>query len=331
MSSTILETSKHISYIQKLGKNYDLAYYLTSHLRLNAVYWGFTAISIMGQPKALERDEMIEFVMSCWDDKEGAFGTFPGHDAHILSTLSAIQILVMQKAVDKLDKERTTKYILSLQSSNGSFAGDRWGEIDTRFTLCATMALSLLGTISELNSEVTVEYIRRCRNFDGGFGSCEGGESHAAQVYVCLGTLAILNRLDEVDQPTLAWWLAERQLPNGGLNGRPEKLEDVCYSFWVLSSLSILQKLHWIDADALTKLMSALFNPTKDPDAGGIADRPGDMADVFHTLFGVAGLSLLGYPGLVDLDPVYCMPATIIEPLGLRKDWRALPRRASVA
>lgn len=35
--------------------------------------------------------------------------------------------------------------------------------------------------------------------------------------------------------------------------------------------------------------MSALFNPTKDPDAGGIADRPGDMADVFHTLFGVAG------------------------------------------
>lgn len=47
-----------------------------------------------------------------WPNNEritGAFGTFPGHDAHILSTLSAIQILVMQKAVDKLDKERTTK------------------------------------------------------------------------------------------------------------------------------------------------------------------------------------------------------------------------------
>jgi prenyltransferase beta subunit len=34
---------------------------------------------------------------------------------------------------------------------------------------------------------------------------------------------------------------------------------------------------------------SIFFNLTKDPDAGGIADRPGDMADVFHTLFGVAG------------------------------------------
>jgi len=30
----------------------------------------------------------------------------------------------------------------------------------------------------------------------------------------------------------------------------------------------------------------------KDPDGGGIADRPGDMVDVFHTLFGVAGAFL---------------------------------------
>ena len=36
---------------------------------------------------------------------------------------------------------------------------------------------------------------------------------------------------------------------------------------------------------------------------GGIADRPGDMVDVFHTLFGIAGLSLLGYPGLRKVDP----------------------------
>jgi geranylgeranyl transferase type-2 subunit beta len=90
---------------------------------------------------------------------------------------------------------------------------------------------------------------------------------------------------------------------------------------------------------------AAFICSPQDPDAGGIADRPGDMADVFHTLFGVAGacqhkianlgrvmsmnpgLSLLGYPGLVDLDPVYCMPAEIIERQALRKDWRALPRR----
>jgi geranylgeranyl transferase type-2 subunit beta len=65
----------------------------------------------------------------------------------------------------------------------------------------------------------------------------------------------------------------------------------------------------------------------QDTDAGGIADRPGDVADVFHTLFGVAALSLLGHPGLVDLDPVYCMPAQLIADMGLKKGWTALPRR----
>ena len=78
---------------------------------------------------------------------------------------------------------------------------------------------------------------------------------------------------------------------------------------------------------------------------GGISDRPGDMVDVFHTQFGVAGLdmilfpllafakesgsglSFLGYPGLNDVDPVYCLPAHITERKGLRKRWKTLPRR----
>jgi len=40
---------------------------------------------------------------------------------------------------------------------------------------------------------------------------------------------------------------------------------------------------------------------------------------------------LLGYPDLDDLDPVYCMPSTVIERRGLRKAWAALPRRAAAA
>jgi geranylgeranyl transferase type-2 subunit beta len=41
------------------------------------------------------------------------------------------------------------------------------------------------------------------------------------------------------------------------------------------------------------------------------------MVDVFHTLFGIAGLSLLGFPGLREVDPVYCMPKEVISRLGL--------------
>ena len=36
---------------------------------------------------------------------------------------------------------------------------------------------------------------------------------------------------------------------------------------------------------------------------GGLADRPGDMVDVYHTCFGLAGLSLLGHELLEPVDP----------------------------
>ena len=39
----------------------------------------------------------------------GAFGAHPDHDAHLLSTLSAIQILMMQDALDRLDIPRVVK------------------------------------------------------------------------------------------------------------------------------------------------------------------------------------------------------------------------------
>ena len=44
---------------------------MTEHLRVNGVYWGLTALHIMGHPEALDKEEMIEFVVSCWDDGVG--------------------------------------------------------------------------------------------------------------------------------------------------------------------------------------------------------------------------------------------------------------------
>lgn len=56
------------------NQNKDLAYHLTEHLRINGVYWGLTALCLMDQQDALDREEMIEYVMSCWDDEAGESG-----------------------------------------------------------------------------------------------------------------------------------------------------------------------------------------------------------------------------------------------------------------
>ncbi len=109
----------------------------------------------------------------------------------------------------------------------GTFAGDEWGEEDTRFLFCGLIALSLLNLLDLVDVDKTAEHIASCANFDGGYGAHPGAESHAAQIYTCVGALSILGKKDLVDTERLSRWLSERQVPGGGLNGRPEKKEDV--------------------------------------------------------------------------------------------------------
>lgn len=83
----------------------------------------------------------------------------------------------------------------------------------------------------------------------------------------------------------------------------------MCYSWWVLSSLSILGKVDCINKIELVEFIL----DAQDEKHGGISDRAGNRVDVFHTLFGITGLSLLGYPGLKQVDPIYCLPTDRIK------------------
>ncbi|KAJ5841215.1 hypothetical protein N7534_011045, partial [Penicillium rubens] len=308
-----LHSSKHVTYIKNLDTRKDeLEYWLTEHLRLNGVYWGLTALHILGCPDTLPRDQTIDFVLSCQSDN-GGFGAAPGHDAHMLYTVSAVQILITIDAVDELEKrgrggkEKVGSFIANLQNADGSFMGDQWGETDTRFLYGALNALSLLRLMDLVDVPKAVAHIQSCENLDGAYGIRPGAESHAGQVFTCIGALAIAGRLDLVNKDRLGAWLSERQIESGGFNGRPEKLADACYSWWVGSSLAMIDRLHWIDGEKL----AAFVLQCQDPDAGGFADRPGNMVDVYHTHFSLAGLSLLKFNGLEEIDAVYCMPKAI--------------------
>jgi geranylgeranyl transferase type-2 subunit beta len=208
--------------------------------------------------------------------------------------------------------------IAALQDGNtGTFHGDQYGEPDTRFLYAALNALSLLGLLHMINVPLAVSYIGSCANADGGYGTVPGAESHSGQIFVCLAALSIagvlessiLHHPEKADR--LAAWLSERQIASGpgtgGLNGRPEKKEDVCYSWWVGSSLAMLKRLHWIDRAALRKFILGC----QDEQSGGISDRPGDAVDVFHTCFGLAGLSL------IEWDEKTTKPEKVALGLGL--------------
>jgi geranylgeranyl transferase type-2 subunit beta len=196
----------------------------------------------------------------------------------MLYTVSGVQILATLDAFDDLEarmkggrhkigqcrfasegmlyRNANDAVIASLQDpETGTFAGDEWGEKDTRFLYGALNALSLMGLLDIVDVDKAVQHVQSCANLDGAYGTSPGAESHSGQVFTCLGALTIAGRLDLVNQDKLGAWLSERQLKNGGLNGRPEKKEDVCYSWWVMSSLAMLSKLHWIDGEKLTSFI----------------------------------------------------------------------------
>ena len=235
----------------------------------------------------------------------------------MLYTVSAVQIIAMVDGFTELEKRvvggnmKIANFIAGLQQPNGTFAGDEWGETDTRFLYGALNALSLLRLLPHqqpdkpplIDVPAATAHIKACQNFDGGFGVAPGAESHSGQIFTCLAALSIAGELDshlgEEGKDRLGAWLSERQLDDsGGLNGRPMKLVDVCYAWWVGSSLAMIDRLHWVDGSKLKQFVLRC----QDFGEGGIADRPGDMVDVFHTHFGIAGLSLLGFEGVEEVD-----------------------------
>lgn len=65
---------------------------MTEFLRVSGIYWGATCLDIMGQLEKLDKQSIIEFIKNCQDLHSGGISACDGHDAHMLYTLSAVQV-----------------------------------------------------------------------------------------------------------------------------------------------------------------------------------------------------------------------------------------------
>ena len=76
----------------------------------------------------------------------------------------------MYDELDMLDVTGIVSYVKSLQQKDGSFTGDKWGEVDTRFSFCAVAILSLLGHLDAIqikqvsNSGVVLTFVHHSKD-----------------------------------------------------------------------------------------------------------------------------------------------------------------------
>ncbi|CAH8549555.1 unnamed protein product [Heterobilharzia americana] len=300
---------KHIEFLAQCKQKTDCT---TDYVKMSGMYWVLTALDLLDALGEVDKDEIIDVVLSC-QKSDGGFSSSLKHDSHLLSTLSAIQILALFDSLDKVNVEMVCKYVAKLQQKDGSFTGDVWGEIDTRFSFCAVAILHILGMLSKdiIDVEACASYLEQCQNLDGCFGTRPGSESHAGQAYCVVGALAILRQLRRLNIDRAAWWLAERQLPSGGLNGRPEKHPDVCYSWWAVATLTILGRLTWINHSDLTRFILAC----QDTQTGGIADRPVNGENEENDVDSAVIALKVARNKLKSINPVLCMPQYVMDRL----------------
>ena len=151
----------------------------TEHFWMSGMYWGLTAMALMGRLHEMDTEAVAEWVQRCRKPC-GGYGASPRNDAHVLYTLSAVQILVLLDRLELADADAIAAYVAGLQQPDGSFAGDEWGEIDTRFTYCALLTCAILGREAAIDTARAVDFVMACKNFDGGFGCTPGA------FYACL-------------------------------------------------------------------------------------------------------------------------------------------------
>lgn len=269
------------------------------------------------------------------------FSGSPGHDMHLVHTTSGLQcLLLLNKFSETVSPElgvTLANTIIDLQAEDGGFYGDYTKERDTRFCYCAVLSLtillkrvpSLIGL--HLNNLIDVDalrsYLLRCLNSDGGFGTTPGDESHGGQTFCCVATMHLLDSLHLIPNIQRSLFLlSNRQCANGGLCGRPDKEPDTCYSWWIGSPAYILldyllnannsRAAEWdekcvdnikakmiFNIDALLRFITVCINPK----VSGVADRPENYPDEYHTFFSLAAMSLFNVtlPGLGKLCPMH--------------------------
>lgn len=120
-------------------------YYASEHFRMSGIYWGLTALHLLNREEELPTEPLLAWVMSC-QRSSGGFGGSERHDAHLLYTLSALQILALARRLDDVDADKVAEC---------AWGEDRVGAGEAQVTMltCVCIACFLLQTLLDCSSQ----------------------------------------------------------------------------------------------------------------------------------------------------------------------------------
>ena len=71
-------------------------------------------------------------------------------------------VLILFDNLEEIDTDKVAEYVSSLQKKDGSFMGDIWGEVDTRFSYSGLSCLKLLNRLDLIDLDKAVDFVLLC-------------------------------------------------------------------------------------------------------------------------------------------------------------------------
>ncbi|KAF9413787.1 Geranylgeranyl transferase type-1 subunit beta [Podila epigama] len=257
--------------------------------------------------------------------------------SHITMTYTALlSLVVLGDDLSRVAKEPILKMLRRLQLPTGCFIPAVTDyEPDMRFVYCAAAISYILNDWSGFNRDTALDFIRRCQGYDFGFGQNPRQESHGGIAYCAIASLGLMGPEAMQDQKTMTRgvdedeasfekrklkagfldkeatrkWLIMRQTT--GFQGRINKPTDTCYSFWVGGSLAILGSIDLVNEEC----NRGYLMETQHKSLGGFGKWVDTFPDAMHSYMGLAGLSLIGEPGLRPMDPLLNVSKRVLDRL----------------
>ncbi|XP_058453191.1 protein farnesyltransferase subunit beta [Malaya genurostris] len=302
------------------------------------VYWILNAASVLGvkfTDSLLNR--VVDFLIKC-RSQNGGFAGGPGQDPHLAPTYAAVNALCIigtDKALNAINRRTLKEFLWTVREPNGAFRMHVGGELDVRGAYCAISSAKLATFSAEDESrlfEGTANWIAECQTYEGGFGGTPDLEAHGGYSFCAAAALVILGGEEKCDLNALLRWAVNRQMAyEGGFQGRTNKLVDGCYSFWQGALIPIVQSLMARKEGRPEIMDTVLFHRMAlqeyvliccQKPSGGLIDKPGKPADLYHTCYTLSGLAVaqhcetnkppvvLGHPDneILPTHPVHNIP-----------------------
>lgn len=313
----ILEKSLHVKYLTvSLQNQLPSGYVSLDASRPWLFFWILRSLSLLDSlppPQSDLRNVIVNELLAL-QHPQGGFRGNHGQTAHLAATYAACAALHLLDAKDHIDKLSLRAFLVRLkQPVSGRFSiQPEGGEEDLRAAYCAVAVAHLCGLLPDLKlfDEKFCESVSKCQTFEGGLGAVPYAEAHGGYSFCGAAALGILNRLDLIDCKSLTAHIKRLQCPfTGGLRGRTNKLVDGCYSYWQ-SAAFLIAKRHLSDSDSghldldWVALRRYILGACQDVKRGGLRDKPGKPADLYHTCYCLSGLWLADKHEQVDLQSV---------------------------